>query len=79
MRRLEFDEYINKHKTMARRIWLDAEGARDGSHRNVRRRPKSKEEIEILTRLAKARLDRARSTGELIMVGPGRYRLRVFE
>lgn len=79
MRRINFDEYINEYRPIARRIWLIAEGARKGSRRNVRRRPRTKEESEILTRLAKARLERARVTGELIMLGPGRYRLRVFE
>lgn len=79
MRRVKFGEYINEHRAMARCIWLDDEGARSGSHRNVRRRPRTKEESEILTHLAKARLDRVRSTGELVILGPGRYRLCVFE
>ncbi len=77
-RRIDFDEYVVVHKAASRRIWLEAEAARRGAHRNVRRRPRSPEECEILTRLARARLARALSSGELVVVGPRRYRLRVF-
>lgn len=79
MGRINFDEYASRYKPMARRMWLAAEGARKGSRRNIRRRPRSAEESKILTCLARARLNRARLTGELIMLGPRRYRLRVFE
>ncbi len=75
---MNLDEYVARHSAASRQLWLEAEGAARRPHRNVRRRPRSPEESEILTRLGQARLTRAVSTGELVVLGPRRYRLRVF-
>ncbi|MGE5573536.1 MAG: hypothetical protein ACM3ZU_11045 [Bacteroidota bacterium] len=63
----------------ARRAWLEAESARLGRPRSVRPRPRSEEEARILTLLARERLRRALATRELTMIGPRKYRLRVFD
>lgn len=36
-------------------------------------------EAQILTHLAKIRLEKALATEELVILGPRRYRLRVFQ
>lgn len=79
MRRIDLEEYVATYKALARRAWLEAESARLERPRSVRRRPRSEEEAKILTLLARARLRRALATGELTMIGPRRYRLRVFD
>lgn len=76
-RRFDLDEYIQENRQAARRVWLQSEGARVGSKRPVRRRPRDPEEVAILTHLAKARLDRALAGGEFTIVEGRRYRLRV--
>jgi hypothetical protein len=76
--RLDLDEYTQQNRRAARQAWLRAEGARVGSQRPARRRPRDPEEVAILTQLAKARLDRAIASGEFAGVEKRRYRLRVF-
>lgn len=76
--KINLDDYVAAYTKKSREIWLMREGARGGSPRSVRRRPRSPEESAILTLLAKARLERALSSGELVRLGPRRYRLRVF-
>ncbi len=77
-RRFDLDEHTAHNRPTARRAWLKWEGERGSSHRAVRRRPRNPEEVAVLTRLAKARLDRAVSSGEFVRVAERRYRLRVF-
>jgi len=79
MRRIDLEEYVTTYKARARLAWLQAQSARLGQPRSVRRRPRSDEEAKILTLLARARLRRALATGELTVIGPRRYRLRVFD
>jgi len=77
-RRFDLDEYTAHNRLAARRAWLKWEGERGSSHRATRRRPRNPEEVAVLTRLAKARFERAASSGEFVRVAERRYRLRVF-
>ncbi|MEA4882221.1 MAG: hypothetical protein VB144_00930 [Clostridia bacterium] len=76
-RHYEFDSYIEENRARLVRAWRESEGP-SGLERPVRRRPRHPDEIDVLTRLAVARMEQALATGELVITGPRRYRLRVF-
>ena len=80
-RSYDYEAFRRDNRDKLSKLWLEqgAYRATCSSPRPVRRRPRDPVEIEVLTHLAKVRLEQALATGELVILGPRRYRLRVFE
>ncbi|NPV52951.1 MAG: hypothetical protein HPY71_05455 [Firmicutes bacterium] len=78
MKRIDFDDFVKQNRTEFRRFCLKTRIAHE-EPRSFRRRPRDPEESDILTYLVKARWERALSSGEIIRVGPRRYRIDVFK
>lgn len=78
-RSFEYEAFQRQNKDKLARLWLEQSPYKaSDSPRPVRRRPRDPVESEVLTHLAKVRLEQALATQELVILGPRRYRLRVF-
>lgn len=74
-RRYEYDSYIQENKARYLRAYLEYQVER--GRKAVRTRPRDPIERSLLDRMAVEAWRRAIATGELEVLGPRRYRLRV--
>ena len=74
-RRYEYDRYVQENKARYLRAYLERESQL--SRRAVRSRPRDPVESALLDRLALESWRRAGATGELEILGPRRFCLRV--